>query len=195
MKSLFDRLKSETARTAADLGRRLLGLGKDERGVSAVEFAMLLPLMLSLYLGAVEVSQGIGADRKVTLTSRTVADLVSQVSSIDNNGMTNSLTAGTKVMAPFPSGNLKIVVSSVKIDAQGNATVDWSDTYNGAARTKGSTVTLPDALKVPNSWLIWSEVEYNYTPVIGYVVTGSLILKDRIYMRPRLSDSVTRVPS
>ena len=195
MKSLFDRLKSETARTAADLGRRLLGLGKDERGVSAVEFAMLLPLMLSLYLGAVEVSQGIGADRKVTLTSRTVADLVSQVSSIDNNGMSNSLTAGTKVMAPFPSANLKIVVSSVKIDAQGNATVDWSDTYNGAARTKGSTVTLPDALKVPNSWLIWSEVEYNYTPVIGYVVTGSLILKDRIYMRPRLSDSVTRVPS
>jgi Flp pilus assembly protein TadG len=195
MKSFFDRLKSETAQTAADFGRRLLGLGKDERGVSAVEFAMLLPLMLSLYLGAVEVSQGIGADRKVTLTSRTVADLVSQVSSIDNNGMTNSLTAGTKVMAPFPSGNLKIVVSSVKIDAQGNATVDWSDTYNGAARTKGSTVTLPDALKVPNSWLIWSEVEYNYTPVIGYVVTGSLILKDRIYMRPRLSDSVTRIPS
>ena len=51
----------------------------DERGVSAVEFAMLLPLMLTLYLGAVEISQGIGADRKVTLTARTVADLVSQV--------------------------------------------------------------------------------------------------------------------
>ena len=49
--------------------RRLIG---DERGVSAVEFAMLLPLMLTLYLGAVEVSQGIGADRKVTLTARTV---------------------------------------------------------------------------------------------------------------------------
>jgi len=50
-------------------------LARDERGVSAVEFAMLLPLMLTLYLGAVEISQGIAADRKVTLVSRTVADL------------------------------------------------------------------------------------------------------------------------
>ena len=58
---------------------RLGRLAGDERGVSAVEFAMLLPLMLTLYLGAVEISQGIGADRKVTLTARTVADLVSQV--------------------------------------------------------------------------------------------------------------------
>ena len=33
---------------------------------------MLLPLMLSLYLGAVELSQGIAADRKVTLTARTI---------------------------------------------------------------------------------------------------------------------------
>ena len=36
-----------------------LRLASDQRGVSAVEFAMLLPLMLSLYLGGVEVSQGV----------------------------------------------------------------------------------------------------------------------------------------
>jgi hypothetical protein len=40
--------------------------------------------------------------------------------------------------------------------------------------------------------LIWSEVQYNYTPVIGYVITGSMNLKDQIYMRPRLSDTVER---
>lgn len=192
MKTFIDRFKSETAQIALDLRQRFGGLAKDERGVSAVEFAMLLPLMMSLYLGAVEVSQGIGADRKVTLTARTVADLVSQVSNVDNNSMTNSLNAASKVMAPFPSGNLKVVVTSVRVDAQGNATVAWSDSYNGSARAKGSTVTLPTALKVPNSSLIWSEVQYNYTPVIGYVVTGSLTLKDQIYMRPRLSDCISR---
>lgn len=171
---------------------RVARLASDERGVSAVEFAMLLPLMVTLYLGAVEISQGIGADRKVTLTARTVADLVSQVSSIDNNGMTNSLNASAAVMAPFPTNNLKVVVSSVKIDGQGKATIDWSDAYNGGARSKGSTVTLPAALVVPNSYLIWSEVQYTYTPVIGHVVTGTLTLKDHIYMRPRLSDQVNR---
>ena len=179
-------------RAFADRISRLAG---DERGVSAVEFAMLLPLMLTLYLGSVEVSQGISADRKVTLTARTIADLVAQVTSINNTEMNNSLNAATAVMTPYPTSNLKLVVTSVKIDAEGKATVDWSDAKNGAARAKGSSVTVPTALNMPNSSLIWSEVQYTYTPTIGYVISGTLMLKDQIYMRPRLSDSVTRTTS
>jgi Flp pilus assembly protein TadG len=174
------------------ISERLRRLTADERGVSAVEFAMLLPLMLSLYLGSVEISQGIGADRKVTLTARTVGDLVAQVSSVSDAEMTNSLNAGSAVMAPFALSHLKVTVSSVSIDANGKATVDWSDSLNGTARAKGSTVTLPAALNVPNTSLIWSEVQYAYTPTIGYVVSGTLTLKDQIYMRPRLSATVAR---
>ena len=36
---------------------------------------------------------------------------------------------------------------------------------------------------------------YEYKPTIGYVVTGTLTLSDKIYMRPRVSDSITRVNS
>jgi Flp pilus assembly protein TadG len=172
--------------------RRLAG---DERGVSAVEFAMLLPLMLTLYLGTVEISQGIAADRKVTLTARTIADLVAQVSSINNTDMTNSLNAASAVVVPFSASNLTVVVSSVKIDANNNATIDWSDTLHGTARAKGSSVSLPSALVVANTSLIWAEVQYTYKPTIGYVVSGTLTLKEQIYMRPRVSDSVNRVTS
>jgi Flp pilus assembly protein TadG len=188
-------LKDRAASFSQLLGRRLAALASDQRGVSAVEFAMLLPLMLTLYLGAVEISQGIGADRKVTLTARTISDLVSQVSNINNSGVTNSLNAAAAVMAPYSSSNLKVTVTSVKIDANGNATVDWSDTLNGTAKAKGSSVTLPSALLVASTCLIWSEVQYTYTPTIGYVISGSLTLKDLIYMRPRLSDCVTRSAS
>jgi Flp pilus assembly protein TadG len=174
------------------IARGLGAVARDERGVSAVEFAMLLPLMLALYLGTVEISQGIGADRKVTLTARTVADLVAQVSTVSNSDMTNSLNAAAAVIAPFSTSNLKVTVSSVSIDGNGKATIAWSDTLNGTARAKGSTVTLPAALVVPNTSLIWSEVQYAYKPTIGYVVSGTLTLKDQIYMRPRLSDKVTR---
>jgi Flp pilus assembly protein TadG len=177
------------------LRQPLARLAGDERGVSAVEFAMMLPLMLTLYLGAVELSQGVGADRKVTLTARTVADLVSQTASINNDGMTNSLNAAAAVMAPFPVSKLKVTVSSVKIDANGKATIEWSDTLNGAARAVNSTVTLPPALVVANTWLIWSEVQYTYKPTIGYVVSGTLTLKDQSYMTPRLSASVARTTS
>src|SRR5262245_11301930 len=92
---LINLLKNEAGSIAQNCRLRVSGLINDERGVSAVEFATLLPLMLALYLGAVEVSQGIGADRKVTLTARTVADLVSQISSVNNSDMTTSLNAAS----------------------------------------------------------------------------------------------------
>jgi Flp pilus assembly protein TadG len=172
--------------------RSLLGLAGDQRGVSAVEFALLLPLMVALYLGVVEISQGIAAQRKVTMTARTIADLVSQTTNAANSYMSNSLDAATAVMAPFPDSNLKVTVTSIEIDDNGKARVSWSDTKNGTARAKGSTVTLPTALVIAKSSLIWSEVEYAYTPTIGYVISGTLTLKDNLYMRPRLSSCVTR---
>jgi Flp pilus assembly protein TadG len=171
---------------------RLLSLASDQRGVSAVEFAMLLPLMLALYFGVVEISQGIAAQRKVTMTARAVADLVSQASNVANSYMNNSLDAAVAVMAPFPDSKLKVTVTSIQVDANGNATVAWSDTKNGTERAQGSSVTLPAALLIANSSLIWSEVEYAYTPTIGYIVSGTLTLKDSLYMRPRLSNCVTR---
>src|SRR5829696_6877076 len=168
---------------------------QDRRGVSAVEFAMLLPLLITLYLGSVEISQGVGIDRKVTLTSRTVGDLASQVSSINNADMTNLLNAASSVLAPYDVSKLKVTISAVTIDANGVAKIAWSDTKNGTARSVGATVTVPTALNVASTTLIWSEATFDYKPAIGYVITGTLTLSDQIYMRPRLSDSVSRVNS
>src|ERR1700746_1615692 len=99
------------------LSQRLARLRDDSRGVSSVEFAMLLPLMLTLYLGAVEISQGIGIDRKVTLTSRTVADLAAQVSTIASADMANILAASSSVISPYDASKLKVTVSQISIDA------------------------------------------------------------------------------
>ena len=172
--------------------RQMLRLAKDKRGVSAVEFALVLPLMMTLYLGGVEVSQGVAIDRKVTLTSRTVTDLVSQVASVNNAGMNAILTASNAVFAPYPSTNAKVTVSVLTIDANSKVTVAWSDTLNGTARAVGSSASIPSALVVPNTSLVWGEVSYNYKPVVGYVLTGTLNLTDQIFMRPRLSDTITR---
>src|SRR5215813_1478239 len=122
---------------AEALSRHLRGLIRDQRGVSAVEFAMLLPLMITLYLGAVEISQGVGIDRKVTLTTRTVADLASQVSSISDSDMTNLLKASAAVIQPYDNQYLKVTVSRVDVDANGSAKVVWSDTLGGSARGVG----------------------------------------------------------
>ena len=183
-----------TLTSRPELIQRLVSFARDRRGISAVEFAMLLPLMVTLYLGVVEVSQGVATDRKVTLTTRTMADLASRVSSINNADMSSLLNASAAVIAPYQPAPLKIVLSAVSIDANGVAKIAWSDTKNGTARAVGTTVSLPPALVINNSSLIWAETQYAYTPTIGYVITGTKNLTDQIYMRPRLSDTVTRKP-
>jgi Flp pilus assembly protein TadG len=176
---------------------------RDARGVSAVEFAMVLPLMVILFVGVVQVSELASLKRKTTLVARSVADLVSQVSSIDQNEMNNVMAAGTAVVAPFPTSKLKIRISSLKIDGNKNVTVEWSKVNSASAdwavRSTGSSVPLDDALKIANSWLMMAEVEYTHQPPLGYGLTGSLGLtpdkvSDKIFMRPRLSDKVTWAP-
>lgn len=169
-------------------------LARDPRGVSAVEFALLAPLMISLYLGGSEISQAVSIDRKVSLTARAVADLTAQGTTISDTEMANILKAGAAVVAPYSASLLKVVISSVKIDANSIAKIAWSDaTTNAVARSKNQTVTLPTALTVANTSVIWAEVTYDFTPAIGYMITGKLPLTDQIYMRPRLQDVVCRV--
>ena len=176
------------ARLTARLRRPLRRFVRDKRGVSAVEFAMLLPLMITLYLGGVEVSSAIAVDRKVTQVARTLGDLVAQSTSLNAADMTNILNAASSVVQPYSSSLIKVTVSRVDVDANSVAKVIWSKTQNGTL--KSGTVTLPAALNAKNTSLIWAESQYTYTPAIGYVITGPITLKDQIYMRPRLSDTV-----
>jgi Flp pilus assembly protein TadG len=177
------------------ISRRLVEFQHDLRGVSAIEFAILLPVMLTLYVAGTELSNGIAIDRKVTITARTVTDLVSRVTQVTNADMSGILAATAAVIAPYVPSQSAFTVSQVKIDNNGNATIDWSCAYQGTARTAGSSVTVPSQLLVNNSYLIWGEAQYTYTPPVASVVSGTMTLRDQIYMAPRLSQSVNGPPT
>jgi hypothetical protein len=52
-------------------------------------------------------------------------------------------------------------------------------------------MTIPAELKVAGTYLIWSEVTYQYVPTIGYVMgTTGVNLGDMSYTRPRQSACV-----
>lgn len=157
----------------------------DRRGVSAVEFALLAPVMIALYLGLVEISDGIAADRKVSLTASTLANLTAQYTMLSTSEMTNILDASSAIAAPYSASNLKLTVSCLNIDANKNVTVKWSVARNGSALS--GSVSIPADLQTPGTQVILAEASYAYTPVVGYTITGTLTLSDRMYMAPRIS--------
>jgi Flp pilus assembly protein TadG len=80
---------------------KLCRFAVDQRGVSAIEFAILLPLMLTLYFGGVEISQAVSADRKNTLVAHTIGDLVSQYTDITTAQVGSVMNAAQWVLTPF----------------------------------------------------------------------------------------------
>jgi Flp pilus assembly protein TadG len=168
---------------------------QDRYGMAAVEFAMILPLMLTMFIGSVELAQGLSTDRKIGLVVRAAADLTSQSTSINNAEMTNILNAASSIMYPFATGPLKLKVTAVNISATGQATVAWGDALNDTKRATGSSVTLPAGISVPNTQVIWGEIDYSYNPTFGYVLFNNIPLNEQNFVRPRQSATVTRVNS
>jgi Flp pilus assembly protein TadG len=175
--------------------QRLADFRRDHSGIAATEFSVIVPLMLVLFFGVVEFSTGVAVDRKVTLVARTLADLTSQNTSVDNTKINGIFTAGVQVMSqyaqsPYSSATLHSTISELFVDPNTHsAKVQWSSGY--AARPIGQVVTIPATLKVDGTYLIFSEVSYLYTPTVGYVMAPSGVnLTDVSYTRPRQSSCV-----
>ncbi len=131
---------SNPSRRAIGPLRTALRLGRDKRGVAAVEFALILPLMLLLYVGSSEVTQGVLASRKMSILSRSLADLAAQqpnATAMTDAKMTIIFGAATAIMSPFSTTSLQMVISSVDIQLSSGAspTPPAAKVYNNGAQS------------------------------------------------------------
>lgn len=164
-------------------------------GMSAVEFALLLPFMLFLYVGGAEIGEGMAIQFKVTRAARTAADLASRYPSIDTQTMSSIINAAFTVMAPYQSSAMSATISQVTTDSVGSATIAWSCSLRGVAHAFGAPAALPSGVNTPNMSILWGEVSYPYKPRLGQVLTGAINIRQEIYFYPRLSASVSGPPS
>lgn len=176
--------------------RSIAGIGgmkrfwRSRKATAAIEFALLVPMMIALYIGAVEFSQALTIDRRVTTVASSLADLVAQAEEVSNDEVIDIFEAATAIIKPFDIDPLSMVVSSVVADGDNDTEVAWSRTKNGTARAKGSSMALPEGLTQPYTGIIVAEVEYTYTPIVGEYITGPIKMSDTFYLRPRRSLTV-----
>lgn len=159
---------------------------RDRGGVALVEFAMLLPVMLVAYIGMVETVQLVMINRKVTQLTSALGDLTARAQTVSTTDIDNIFNAAQTILMPYEYGNATMVVASVVIDSTGVGKVCWSNARNGTAPARGTTVTLPESVRIASTSIIMARASYKYTPSIGYVLTGTFKLGDSpIYARPR----------
>jgi Flp pilus assembly protein TadG len=176
--------------------RVLRDIMRDCRGIAATEFALVLPIMLMLFFGVVEFTNGFAAYRDVSLMAHTNSDLTSQSKSVQDSDLTNFFAASTGVLYPYATSptdpHLKMSIVQLWVNQNKQARIQWAVNSDGSsAPTPGTVVNIPASLQVANTYVIYSSVTYTYVPTIGYLMNkGGVVLTDFAYTRPRMSQCV-----
>jgi Flp pilus assembly protein TadG len=124
--------------------RGIKGIRYNEDGVSAVEFALIAPLMVLLFLGCIELSFMMRADRRVTTTSASLGDLTARLATVSDADMGQMFAASSILMQPLEIDDTRLRITSIVDTGNGIPAVDWSDASdNWSPRAPGSSVAIP----------------------------------------------------
>ncbi len=167
-------------------------LRRDSRGVAAVEFALVVPIVIVIYALGFELAQASTVYRKLTDTTVQLANVTSQYTTVGDPDLNNILGASSQIMAPYDPTPLTIVLTQVKTDASSTPTVSWSQPFPSSVTplATGSTVVMPPGMASPNSHYILVQTTYTYQPVIGGAFMANLPMSNQVFMIPRESSSI-----
>ncbi len=202
-KSIISRVRQLTERFASDRG-----------GVAAIEFAFMVPILLILYIGSMELSQAIETNKKVGRTASMVADLVTQQQTVNKAMLEGIMQIGASTMRPYNRSWPTIKITAISIDATNRAKEVWwrqvvpnepdgkTFTLSGGKPANQVPVPpLPSQLQVANSFLIRVTASMGYDMVLKYNdqnsklfgisgFFGGIPMSETYYLRPRMSDTI-----
>ncbi|MER9724205.1 MULTISPECIES: TadE/TadG family type IV pilus assembly protein [unclassified Mesorhizobium] len=172
----------------------------DRRGVAAIEFAFVVPVLLIMYFVTMEASQAIETSKNVSRVSSMVADLITQQQTIVATDIDAIMKIGTSTLQPYRRSTPTIIVTAIHISdsAALNVEVVWSRKVGSSA---GGPITVPPALRIRNTFLIRVQSILGYVPVIAWSADNSqqlgltsafstIVMKETYYLRPRRSTTI-----
>jgi Flp pilus assembly protein TadG len=174
--------------------RRLI---RDRKGAGAIEFAILFPVLIMLYIGAFEITIGLSVSKRVTRAAGTVADLITQQQSVTKSALAQMPSVATAIFVPYNSTALTMKITGITIDASANAKVLWSWAQDGTVPyAKNATVSnVPSDMKTANSFLVRTELSIPYTMFLfapNFMPDGmrTITINRSYFYRQRQGDSI-----
>jgi Flp pilus assembly protein TadG len=169
---------------------------RDERGIGAIEFAILFPVLLMLYLGAFELTIALSVEKRASRSAGSIADILTQQSSITKSSLAEMPSVAGAIFAPYATTGLTLKITGVAIDSGSNATVAWSWAQDGSKPySTGSAVTVPSNIGQAGSFLVRTELAIPYQLISfgsDFLPAGSsqITISRQYFYRPRTGSSV-----
>ena len=173
---------------------RLSQFAKDIRALGALEFALMVPVMLILWTGTVELAEFHLASRKVTVAAQSAADLISQEVSVTEAQLEDIVQAVTAIMGPFPVKGLGITFVSVEADSDGRVTIGWRFDGGVAAAGEGAIPTRAIPLVGQDDSVIVAIITYRHRGTFKIFSDGSAIdtvITEEAFIRPRRVEKIS----
>ncbi|GES52727.1 membrane protein [Rhizobium sp. NBRC 114257] len=189
-------LKSMIGKESTRLGV-LRRFARDKDGVGAIEFAILFPVLLMLYLGAFELTVGLNASKRASRSAGSIADIVSQQPSVTKSVLAGMPSVAGAIFAPYSTTGLTLKITGIAIDTAGKATVAWSWAQDGTRPyTPGSTVTVPANMNQASTFLVRSELALPYQLLsfgANFLPSGTnqITISRQYYYRQRVGTSIS----
>lgn len=186
-----------TQRRKVNLAARFM---RAERGVAMVEFGLMLPVLMTLFYGAVEVTRYILITQKVEKLAHAAADVIAQSSVVTIASLDQVMAATTDIMNPFTMGADGHVIVSSLYRAVGiaNATVNWRYEGGGTLLATSQLGAVAATPIMPAGFtfeerenVIAAEAFYRFSPLISNQFFGTRTVYRVAFYKPRLGVLVT----
>lgn len=166
----------------------LRAFAADARGAAAIEFGLILPVLVVLHLGVAEFVQAWQVRTRVAQVAATISDITSQARSVTSDDITDIFVAGDVILNPNDTTTLGSRLTSMSADEDGVVTIDWSVSDN----YRGDAVSLPPGFLGPNESVVIADVVYKYEPMFDLVIPTAFDMRHTSYARPRISAKVEK---
>jgi Flp pilus assembly protein TadG len=147
------------------LKAKLVHLGRDRSGVGAIEFAILFPILVMLYIGAFEITIGLSVSKRASRAAGSIADLVTQQKDVTRSSLTDIASVAGAIFTPFATTGMQIKLTGITIDTGANAKVLWSWANDAATvpYPANSPVTgIPAEMQKADSFLVRADLSIPY---------------------------------
>ncbi len=176
----------------ASLQSRIQKIWHNKDGVAAIEFALIAPVMIALYIGLAEISLAISADRNVSHAASVTGDLATQEENLTTSEIEDIFNASLAVLGTnlTNSQRVSIDIRSFEMDGDGNlAEVGYAKLGNGLSEKFDASNTSATLLN-QTSGLVVARVEYEYYSPAGTFLQ-SPTLSETFMLKPRKSPTIT----